>query len=223
MQRSSAILLFAVLIVTPLQCVSNAQVINVDIAPGDATNHFDPKTTLGAGIDRISMQGVEKMLTKPTLDKVFSSGWQPVSYRQNTELGAEAWHWNPQGTWSLPNERGYFTGSAEPTGFIRHSFGYRLPRSSSRMTDGDVATYWKSNPYLSARYTGEDDSLHPQWVTLDLAAFQNIDSIKIIWAAPFATRYSVQFWTGTDPFEFRTAGVWQAFPHGVVEDGRVVL
>jgi F5/8 type C domain len=220
MQRSSAILLFAVLIVTPLQCVSNAQVINVDIAPGDATNHFDPKTTLGAGIDRISMQGVEKMLTKPTLDKVFSSGWQPVSYRQNTELGAEAWHWNPQGTWSLPNERGYFTGSAEPTGFIRHSFGYRLPRSSSRMTDGDVATYWKSNPYLSARYTGEDDSLHPQWVTLDLAAFQNIDSIKIIWAAPFATRYSVQFWTGTDPFEFRTAGVWQAFPHGVVEDGK---
>jgi len=31
------------------------------------------------------------------------------------------------------------------------------------MTDGDESSYWKSNPYLTERFTGESDALHPQW------------------------------------------------------------
>jgi len=217
--RSGILCLPLLLISILTHGVCRAQIIHVDTSPADATNHFIPRESLGAGIDRISSEGLDKMLKQPLLGQVFSAGWQPVTYRQNTELGVEAWHWNPQGTWSQANDRGYFVGSAEPTGFIRHSFGYKLPRAASRVTDGDVSTYWKSNPYLSARYTAEADSLHPQWIILDLTEPQTIDSIKIAWAAPFATQYSVQFWTGVNPYEFPTAGIWQTFPHGAVEAG----
>lgn len=213
-----------------------AQVVKVDITPAHATNHFVPKQTLGAGIDRIQTVAIDKLMNKTILDRVFTAGWQPVTYRQNTELAIEAWHWNPDGTWSDTKEQqGYFTGSAEPTGFIRHSFGYALPHRGitrdggsvtgySRLTDGDTATYWKSNPYLASRFTGEDDALHPQWVMMDLSSVQLIDSIKIAWTNPYATQYTVQYWTGTIPYDspldFPTNGVWQTFPHGVINSGK---
>src|SRR5580704_12157189 len=174
-----------------------AQTIQVDIAPGHATNHFVPNQTLGAGIDRIPVAAIDKDLEPASLEKVFEAGWQPVSYRQNTELAVEAWHWNPSGTWSDPSGNGYFTGSAIPGEPIRYSFGYGLPhRGFTRMTDGDARSYWKSNPYLTQHFTGESDGLHPQWVVIDLTQVQLVDSIRIDWAAPYATRYVVQYWTG---------------------------
>jgi hypothetical protein len=90
-----------------------AQTITVDAS--HPTNHFVPKETLGAGVDRIAVEAIDKDLLQPTLDKTLASGWQPVTYRQNTELAIEAWHWNPQGTWSDrsdPGGKGYFIGSA---------------------------------------------------------------------------------------------------------------
>ena len=151
---------------------SSAQTIVVDVTPGHATNHFIPSKTLGAGIDRIPTNAIDQTLDNPaTLKQVLSAGWQPVTYRQNTDLQVEAWHWNPAGTWSDPGKKeGYFTGSATPTNFIRYSFGYALPLRGddsgsgySRLTDGDTSTYWKSDPYLASRFTGESDAMHPQW------------------------------------------------------------
>jgi hypothetical protein len=232
--KHALLLLVACCCVTAISLV--AQVVRVDVTPSHATNHFVPKQTLGAGIDRIPTVAIDKLMNKPTLDRVFTAGWQPVTYRQNTELAIEAWHWNPEGTWSDPkNQQGYFTGSAEPAGFIRHSFGYSLPHRGitrdggsvtgySRLTDGDASTYWKSNPYLASHFTGEDDSLHPQWVMLDFSSVQLIDSIKIAWANPYALQYTVQYWTGVAPYDspldFPTSGVWQSFPNGVVTAGK---
>ncbi len=209
-----------------------AQTIQVDTAPAHATNRFVPNQTLGAGIDRIPVEAIDKDLVQSTLEQVFASGWQPVTYRQNTELAVEAWHWNPKGTWSDPNGRGYFTGSATPIETIRYSYGYSLPRRGftrndgtdtagfSRLTDGDPSTYWKSNPYLSQHFTGESDSLHPQWIVIDLAQVQRLDSVRIAWAEPYATRYLVQYWTGDDPIRAPTRGVWQTFPNGTVMNGK---
>lgn len=184
-----------------------AQTVDVDITPSHETNHFVPNQTLGAGIDRISTEAIDKDLMPAALERVFTAGWQPVTYRQNTELFVQAWHWNPKGTWSDPSGKGYFTGSSTPTENIRYSYGYDLPHRGdtrndgtgnsgfSRLTDGDLNSYWKSNPYLTRRYTGESDDKHPQWVVLDLTQVQQVDSIRIAWADPFATNFLVQYST----------------------------
>ena len=207
-----------------------AQTIQVDIT--HPVNKFIPNQTLGAGIDRIPAEAFEKDLQPASLEKIFAAGWQPITYRQNTELAMEAWHWNPQGTWSDPSGKGYFTGATTLGEPIRHSYGYSLPHRGttrndgtgnagfSRMTDGDSNSYWKSNPYLTEHFTGESDGLHPQWVIIDFDQVQLIDSIRISWAQPYATVYAVQYWTGDDPIRAQTRGVWQTFPRGNIADAK---
>ena len=209
-----------------------AQTIDVDITASHSTSHFIPAETLGAGIDRIATKAIDPLLGQPALAKTLSAGWQTVSYRQNTELLVEAWHWNPEGAWSNPKGEGYFTGSATPGKPIHYSYGYALPHRGftrndgtgnagySRLTDGDETTYWKSNPYLTKRFTGEPDSAHPQWVILDLSQLQKVDTIRIVWAAPFATQYLIQYWTGDDPIKAATRGAWLSFPQGIVSAGK---
>ena len=213
--------------------VLRAQSIHVDATPSHSTNTIKPTEALGAGIDRLPYGAADKLFVDDTIKQILSAGWQTVTYRQNTELHVEAWHWNPRGTWSDPAGKGYFIGSAAPGAEpIRHSYGYPLPHRGvtrddgtdmegySRLDDGDENSYWKSNPYLSKAFTGEDDSLHPQWVFFDLSSRQDVSAIRIAWAEPFATKYAVQYWTGEDPIRKPAQGSWEAFPNGVVTDGK---
>lgn len=209
-----------------------AQKVVVDVAPSHAVNSFSPVRALGAAIDRLKTGTPDHLLTDPVLKEILGAGWQTVTYRQNTELMVEAWHWNARGAWSnAEKQEGYFVGSAEPTEMIRHSWAYPLPHCGfsrgdgngwSRLTDGDLKSYWKSNPYLTSAFTGEDDSLHPQWVIVDLGSKVDINAIRIAWAEPYARHYSVQFWTGDlEPFyDGTTKGTWQTFPLGTVTEGK---
>ena len=52
----------------------------------------------------------------------------------------------------------------------------------SRLTDGNLKSYWKSNPYLTKPFTGDEDSQHPQWVMIDLGAKVDVNAIRIAWA-----------------------------------------
>ncbi len=223
----------------------------VDAAPAHVANTFSPMKALGGAIDRLragdgapgvapgvlpTREEVEKntdmMLSPPVLQEILGAGWQTVTYRQNTELTVEGWHWNPAGTWSnAEKQEGYFTGSAKLGEPIRHSFGYPLPHRGfsqgdgtgwSRLTDGDVKSYWKSNPYLTRAFTGEDDALHPQWVMIDLGSKLPVNAIRIAWAEPYARKYAIQFWTGEmEPFYDGTLrGTWQEFPAGRVTKGQ---
>ncbi|HXY06290.1 MAG TPA: discoidin domain-containing protein [Terriglobales bacterium] len=206
--------------------------IRVDAA--HAVKKFDPNLALGTSIDILRANEIDKVYSEAILKESLSAGWGPITYRQNTELQGAAWHWNPNGTWSNPvDQRGYFTGSAQPGEFIRHSYGYPLPHRGnthgdgrspgkySRITDGDPNTYWKSNPYLSSQYTGEDDALHPQWVVVDLGAPERIDTLRIDWANPYATAYEVQSWNSEkDPLANPTEGAWIVFPEGIVSKGK---
>lgn len=212
---------------------SFADTIRVDATPDHVINVIRPDRSLGAGVDILPYGDADKLFTRPMIERILSAGWQPISYRQNTELHAEAWHWNPRGTWSEAGDRGYFVGDARPgKDPIIHSYGYPLPRRGvtrddgtdvvgySRLTDGDESSFWKSNPYLAQRFTGDPDAAHPQWVILDLGSEQSLSAIRIDWADPYATKYLVQFWRGGDDPERKPAdGAWILFPRGQVDDG----
>jgi F5/8 type C domain len=220
-------------------------ILRVDASPGHAVNSFDPDQSLGSSMDELSPPIIEKIYTPEIIRESLSAGWGPITYRLHTELAIEAWHWNADGEWSDPIERqGYFTGHANPKNFLRNSFGYPLPRRGttsnggadrgySRLTDGDPASFWKSNPYLTRKFTGEEDARHPQWIIIDLGAVQKVNALRIDWADPYASVYEVQYWTGEDPMSWegqysaggggvaqQAAGRWNLFTHGSVRDGR---
>jgi len=226
-RRVRIMLLLAAIPLTPS---ASAQTIRVDTSPAHAIS-FDPDLSLGSSMDILPTKLVDTVYSEVIVKESLSAGWGPISYRQNAELTIAAWHWNPNGTWSDPSHQsGYFTGSAEPKDFLRHSYGYALPHRGdtrsdaaqgkySRLADGDLATYWKSNPYLTKKFTGEEDARHPQWIVLDFGTPQDIDAIRIHWGNPYAKKYLVQYWIGEDAFEKPTAGVWALFPAGEVTDG----
>ena len=228
--RSTAVLLFAS--ICAFSAAAHAQTIRVDTSPSRAIA-FDPDKALGTSLDILPTVNFNEVFNESNLKESLSAGWGPISYRQNTELTFEAWHWNPNGTWSGPaHQDGYFTGSANPGAQpIRESFGYRLPHRGttrsdsgvtefSRLTDGDESTYWKSNPYLANKFTREDDALLPQWIVIDFATAQSIDAIRIAWANPYATQYEIEYWTGDDAMLKQAAGYWTVFPTGAVANGK---
>ena len=211
-----------------------AQLVTVDATPSHVVNKFSPLYALGSTVDRVPSNATDVFFRPDQIQKVLSAGWGVVSYRQNTDLFVQAWHWNPKGKWSDPSGKGYFVGDATPTKeMIRHSYGYQLRHRGftrnggsefdgySRLDDGDVESYWKSNPYLSEEFTGEDDSLHPQWVVVALDRKEDVNAIRIHWAEPYARDFEVQYWVGDgDAMDDQDKGAWKVFPQGSVVDGK---
>src|SRR5579863_9900243 len=156
------------------QSKEEAATIHVDTTPGHELNTFDPDIALGSSIDALSHFSIDKVYTPHIIQESLGAGWGPISYRNNTELRMAAWHWTENGTWSdAEGKRGYFTGSTELKEPIRYILPYALPHrgfstSGDRPITGPNLTYWKSNPYLTSKFTGESDALHPQWVVIDL-------------------------------------------------------
>ena len=207
-----------------------AQTVTVDATPSHVVNKFSPLYALGSTVDRVPSNATDVFFRPDQIKKVLSAGWGAITYRQNTDLFVQAWHWNPKGTWSDPAGRGYFTGDATPTNeMIRHSYGYSLRHRGftrnggtefdgfSRLDDGDLQSYWKSNPYLTKRFTGEDDALHPQWVVIALDKKEDVNAIRIDWADPYAQDFEVQYWVGEgDAMDEQNKGAWKTFPGGSV-------
>jgi hypothetical protein len=225
--------------------------LRVHAAPARVLNSFDPDKSLATSMDIQSRESVNRIYTPETVKLCLSAGWGPISYRLHTPESIDYWHWNPKGQWSdEANQRGYFVGSSELGEPIRDSFGYSLPhrgcthnggavRGYSRLTDGDPKTFWKSNPYLTKAFTQEDDSLHPQWIIVDLEKYYDVNAIRIDWCEPSATEYEVQYWVGADPMNWeepaldstnqggeylpvssQAMGNWVSFPKGAVHDGK---
>jgi len=213
---------------------SVAQTVTVDATPSHVVNKFMPRYALGSTVDRVPSNATDVFFRPDQIQKVLSAGWGVISYRQNTDLFVQAWHWNPKGKWSDPAGKGYFTGDSTPTGeMIRHSYGYSLPHRGftrnggsefdgySRLDDGDAMTYWKSNPYLASQFTGEPDSTHPQWVVIALEKKEDVNAIRIQWAEPYAREFRVQYWIGDgDAMDEQDKGEWKDFPSGATIDGK---
>jgi len=209
-----------------------AQTVRVDVS--HAVNTFSPIYALGSTVDRVPSNATDTFFRPDQLKQTLAAGWGVISYRQNTDLFVQAWHWNPKGKWSDPSGKGYFVGDAIPTNeMIRHSYGYSLPHRGftrnngtefdgfSRLDDGNLESYWKSNPYLTRPFTGEDDALHPQWVVIALPQKQAVNAIRIAWAEPYARAYQVQYWDGAgDAMDEQDKGVWKNFASGNITNAK---
>ena len=227
--------LAALILVLPARAQTTADTLSdrVHAADGPAAA-IDPRTALGAGLDGHRPGDVARLYTPGNLHALASAGFGVAAYRLRTELANDAWHWNPAGRWSdSARAQGYWTSDTALGAPIETSQGFSLPRRGntvdqaddrgySRLDDGDTATFWKSDPYLDSTFTGEPDARHPQWVIVDLGRVVPVDAIRIVWAAPYATRYDVQYWSGELPgsgFDENPDGAWHVFPLGMVAGG----
>lgn len=207
------------------------QPANLTIDLAHPVKRADLTMAFGGGVDGHAAGEEKRMLSPQNIQAMESSGLKPLSYRLRTELGVEAWHWNPHGSWSdEEHSQGYWTSSSSSPTPILTSYGYRLPRRGdtldeanndgySRLDDGDSKTFWKSNPYLSSHYTGEPDSKHPQWVVLDFEKPEKINAIRLHWKEPYAQQFRVQYALGGSVYLGHNAA-WHDFPHGKIKNGR---
>jgi hypothetical protein len=216
--------MLALLLVLAHQPQINA---TIEVAETKVIRSFEPNRVFGGAIDGHDKSDETETFSKESEREMLKAGLGPLSYRLRTELGCEAWHWNPEGTWSDPaNHQGYWTSSSVAGKPILKSYGYRLPRrgdtidqanndSYSRLDDGDESSYWKTNPYLDPAYGSEAYSERPQWILIDLKARQPINAVQIDWAQPYAKHYEIQHWEGNDDPD-EAEGEWKTFTGGDV-------
>jgi F5/8 type C domain len=210
------------------EAASAGAVGTVRVDSSHVINSFDPDSALGSSLDVLSRMDINKVFTPHIIQEALSAGWGPITYRNNTELRMAAWHWNDDGTWSDSAHRsGYFTGSTELKSPIKYILAYALPHrgfatSGDHPVPGPNLSYWKSNPYLTSKFTGESDTLHPQWVVVDLKNEKPVSAVRIVWANPYATKYQVEYWSGTDALDFDAGpkGEWKVFPSGALKSAR---
>jgi F5/8 type C domain len=202
-----------------------AQPAAVQVDMTRVINSFDPDSALGSSIDVLSRTGIDKVYTPHIIQEALSAGWGPITYRNNSELRMAAWHWTENGTWSdAAHKSGYFTGSSDLKEPLRYILSYSLPHrafsgSGDRPPQSPNPSYWKSNPYLTSKFTGESDALHPQWVVLDLRAEKPVSTVEIAWASPYAKTYQVDCWVGRNPLSRAPEGQWKTFPAGNIRNG----
>ena len=214
--------------------VSAPRVTVLHVDAREPLGMFSPRDVFGAGLDGLKHGEIAPVYQPENIREMDSVGFRRLSYRLRTELASEAWHWNENGTWSdADNRQGYWTSSVKSDKPLLISHGYRLPRRGntldqankdgySRLDDGDLSTFWKSNPYLDPHFAGADGARYPQWVVIDLGTQRDIDALRISWADPFAVRFEVQYWSGQDAEYFNdlVLGTWDTFPHGSIENAK---
>jgi hypothetical protein len=201
--------------------------LGVDRVDVDTTHEltaFRPLEAMGSTVDKEPRGSIPSLYTPKHVRMMLGTGLGWLSYRLFTELSSQDWHWNPRGSFTQ-GDRGYWTSSAGLSApLINDSYQYALPHrgsttdqgnnaSYSRIDDGDRSTYWKSNPYLGTR---------PQWVVVDFGRAKTIDTVKIDWAEPHATRYDFALWTGTDAINDPGHGSWRPFTNGSMIRARFI-
>ncbi|MEO6836875.1 MAG: discoidin domain-containing protein, partial [Ginsengibacter sp.] len=210
----------------------NSGSVQILYTPEHSLNSFIPSKNIGGAIDGHFKGDISKMLTTENIKEMESVGLTPISYRLRSELAGEVWHWNPSGKWSdSAKHEGYWVSDSSNSRPIVISYGYRLPRRGnthdqanddgySRICDGDTSTFWKSNPYLDSHYTLDSNTLHPQWVIIDLGKYRRLNAIRIRWGNPYALSYKINYASGNDPgyFDPYEPDIWYPFPKSIVEN-----
>ncbi|HJT23552.1 MAG TPA: hypothetical protein VJ873_03195, partial [bacterium] len=101
---------------------------------------------------------------------------------------SDDYHWNGTGSF---DSNGYWvpSGTTWTYGWVANE-KYRGTTSSygaaSHITDGSNATTWLSNV--------DTDLPNGQWAELNLSANATVNSVTIVWGAPYATSFQFQYW-----------------------------
>ena len=70
-----------------------SQTVRVDATPSHVANTFSPLYALGSTVDRVPSNATDVFFRPDQIKQVLSAGWGVISYRQNTDLFVQAWHW----------------------------------------------------------------------------------------------------------------------------------
>ncbi|MCX7018716.1 MAG: hypothetical protein NTY46_06945 [Candidatus Sumerlaeota bacterium] len=201
----------------------------VDAIPVDITietrakplNTFVPDQALGGTFDGHSRNETLPLFSPVNMEEMKGAGLRAITYRLRTELAIQTWHWNQNGKFSGPeHNQGYWVSDPAPGPPLGITHGYRLPRRGSssdqadddgfsRILDDNPATFWKSNPYLDERFTGEPNSRHLQWIAIRLDKVTSIDALEIMWGFPHATSVTLQSSLSSKDFDYMKPGDWQ--------------
>ncbi len=223
-------LVLASLMAAAMCSAGAAEPVTLVIEASKSAATVTPSEALGAGLDGHHQGETDRSFKSETIKELLQAPYYRLSYRLRTELGGEVWHWNEEGTWSDPEHaQGYWTSNSKSEKPILVSNGYRLPRRGntkdqanhdgySRLSDGDPESFWKSNPYLDAFFTGEDNARYPQWVLINLRKDTAIQALRILWGEPYAADCEVQYWEGetAEFYKDMQRGRWRTFPQGQI-------
>ena len=178
------------------------QTVTVDATPSHVANRFSPLYALGSTVDRVPSNATD-VFFRPGSDSegaLGGLGRHQLSPEHGLVRAGLALESERQMERSFPAKVTSRANATPTTEMIRHSYGYSLPHRGftrnggtefdgySRLDDGDIDSYWKSNPYLTSEFTGESDALHPQWMVIALDKKQSVNAIRIRWAEPFCAR-----------------------------------
>src|SRR6266705_7209941 len=82
------------LVLFVLPSPGTAQTVQVDATPSHVVNRFSPLYALGSTVDRVPSNATDMFFRPDQIKQIQSAGWGVISYRQNTDLFVQAWHWN---------------------------------------------------------------------------------------------------------------------------------
>lgn len=211
LQTSRSRLTILLIIAPALIAAAPTPTSELRVLPSRVLRIFRPGEAFGVAIDGGDAAEARALLDPKNVLAIRAAGFKSASYRLRAELAGQVWHWSSYGHWSdQEHHQGYWVGDAARDDDHELSFGYRLPRRGnsrdeadddgfSRIDDGDVASFWKSNPYLDPKLDGIGNER--QWVIIDLGRRRAIDTAQIRWAEPYAAQFRLQRWVGSDPYD----------------------
>ena len=180
----------------------------VTVDTTSTVNTFEPNTLFGTNNGYWLVPG-DVVETQP---KVQAAGNYSIRYPGGSS--SDDYHWNGSGAYDashrwVPSDSVYspgFPGTEMYRGTTSVSYG-----TPANVTDGDDTTTWLSN--------ADTDFPNAQWVYVDLGGSQNVTSVAIDWAVPYATAFEVQVWVGAStyppPYTNASTG-WQTVSAGSV-------
>ena len=179
----SSLLLFSIIAYAALPAGAATLSASLTINSGVTLNTFAPISIFGNNLGYWNSKS--DVLT--TQAKIEGAGNFCIRYPGGSS--SDDFHWN--GTGSYDSHQHWVSDNTTYTSGFEGREKYRGTTSSygspSLMMDGNTSTAWLSN--------SDTNFPNAQWVYVDLGSNQAPNSVTIVWGDPYATQFTVQYWS----------------------------